>query len=59
MRLGVSFSDAENIVGLFKFFGGCRYYSLSFQSFLLCHLVIAPVCDTKKLPKDSLKDTEQ
>ena len=52
MRLGVSLSDAENII-LFCWFASiffwCRYYSLSFQSFALRHLVIAPVCDTKRL----------
>ena len=34
----------------FSFVLWCEYCSVSFQSFVLCHLVITPVCNTKKLP---------
>ena len=33
----------------FAFVLRCGYCSVSFQSFVLRHLVIAPVCNTKKL----------
>ena len=34
----------------FAFVLWCGYFSVSFQSFLLRHLVITPICNTKKLP---------
>ena len=34
----------------FNFMVWSGHCSVSFQSFVLCHLVITPVCNTKKLP---------
>ena len=38
--------------------GYCFCDIVSFQSFVLRHLVIAPVCKTKKLPKEMVYLTE-
>ena len=60
IRQGVSFCDAKNILLVcLIFFFGVGIIPCLFNLLYYVILVTAPVCDTKKLPKDSLKDTEQ